>query len=157
GSADIAGGRARIDATGNALAAPGIAGGDSIVVKLDAVPDANRLLIKAKIAAPVGGVVDSYAKLGKPLAFAIDGNGDWKNWNGRVLGRLGAAPLADLAVLGKDGRFRVRGNVVPALVVAGPAARLTQPMVAIDLDTTLGKRKADLKLTARSSGLAFDA
>jgi translocation and assembly module TamB len=157
GSADIAGGRARIDATGRAIAAPGVAGGDSFVVKLDAVPDANRLLIKAKIDAPVGGVVDSYAKLGKPLAFAIDGKGDWKNWNGRILGRLGAAPLADLGVVGKDGRFLIKGNVVPALILSGPAARLTQPMIAIDLDTTLGKRKADLKLTARSSALAIDA
>jgi len=71
GSADIAEGRARIDARVQAVRAPGIAGGDVMVVKLDAVPDKNRLLIDATVDAPVGGVVDSYAKLGKPLALTI--------------------------------------------------------------------------------------
>ncbi|WP_157216304.1 translocation/assembly module TamB domain-containing protein [Flavisphingomonas formosensis] len=157
GSADIAGGRARIDADAHAIAAPGIAGGDAVVVKLDAVPDQNRLLIDATIDAPVGGVVDSYAKLGKPLAFTIKGNGDWKNWNGRLAGRLGGASLADLSVIGKDGRFLIKGDVVPGLMLTGPGARLTEPAITIDLDATLGKRKADLKLAAHSSALAMTA
>ena len=157
GTADIAEGRARIDAQAHAVKAPGVAGGDVVAVKLDAVPDRNRLLIDATIAAPVGGVVDSYAGLGKPLAITIKGNGDWKNWNGRLAGRLGGASLADLGVVGRDGRFLVKGTIVPALMLTGPGARLTAPAITIDLDATLGKRKADLRLTARSNALAATA
>jgi translocation and assembly module TamB len=157
GSADIADGRARLGADARALTGPGVAGGDILALKLDAVPEANRLLIDATLDAPKGGLVDSYAALGKPLAFSIRGQGDWAKWDGRVLGRIAGAPVADLALAARGGRFTLRGEGMPATLLTGPAARLTGPKLAIDLAATLAERRADLRFTARSQALAVEA
>ncbi|PTQ10712.1 hypothetical protein CLG96_09875 [Sphingomonas oleivorans] len=157
GMADLADRRARISADAMALAASGVAGGDRLALRLDAAPDANRLLIDANLAAPAGGLVDSFAKLGKPLTFAVNGRGDWANWRGRAVGRLAGAPLANLAILGRDGDFRVKGALRPGLALGGPAARLTEPRVDLDLLARLDERRADTRLVARSGALALDA
>lgn len=157
GSADIAAGRARISADARALTGPGVAGGDVLTLKLDAVPEANRLLIDATLDAPKGGLVDSYAALGKPLAFSIRGQGDWTKWDGRVLGRIAGAPVADLALAARGGRFTLKGDAMPATLLTGPAARLAGPKLAIELAATLAERRADLRLTARSQALAVEA
>jgi len=157
GSADIADGRARLTADARALTGPGVAGGDVLALRLNAVPDANRLLIDVRLDAPAGGLVDSYAGLGKPLAFAIKGQGDWKKWDGRATGRAGDTPLADLTLAARDGRFTVKGDTMPASLLTGPAARLTGPALAIDLAATLAERRADLTLALRSKALAVDA
>lgn len=157
GSADIADGRARISADALALRAVGVAGGDRLKLRLDAVPDANRLVLDAALAAPAGGLVDSYAGLGKPLAISVGGRGDWERWAGRAKAVLADEPLADLAVTGRTGTFTVKGRAMPGVVLTGPVARLAAPAVAIDLVTTLSERKADTRFTARSDAFAFDA
>lgn len=156
GSADIADGRARLTADARALVARGVAGGDTLALRLDAEPAANRLRIEAALDAPSGGLVDSYAALGKPLAMRLDGKGDWKAWDGRLTGRAGAAPLADLRLTARDGRFRLQGDAMPGAIMEGPAARLTEPALAIDASAALGERRADLVFTARSSALALE-
>ncbi|WP_156678315.1 translocation/assembly module TamB domain-containing protein [Sphingomonas profundi] len=157
GSADIADGRARINADADAIRAAGVAGGDRLTLRLDAVPDANRLLIDAKLAAPAGGLVDSYAGLGKPVSLSIDGRGDWANWAGRASGTVGGQVIADLALTGRDGTFAARGDVMPGVILTGPAARLTEPAIAIDATAKLADRKADTVLHARSAAMAVDA
>jgi translocation and assembly module TamB len=157
GNADIASGRARVNADLAAIKAAGVAGGDALRVRLDAVPDANRLLIDARGSAPVGGLVDSYTKLGKPMTFAIGGRGDWAHWDGKVTAALGGAPLGDLALIARDGRFRLVGDTMPGVLMEGPVERLTAPKLAIDLDAMLGERRADLKFNARSAALTVDA
>jgi translocation and assembly module TamB len=154
GSADIAAGRAKLDFDARTV---GSGGGDVLQVRLDAVPDANRLLIDARIEAPVGGLVDGFAGLGKPLSFAVAGRGDWVNWTGRATGRTGAAALVDLAITARNGRFTVKGDTVPGAILTGPAARLTEPKLAIDLAATLAERKIDLRLAARSTAATLDA
>ena len=146
GNALIADRRAQILADATALVAPGVAGGDRLHLKLDAVPDANRLLIDARVDAPAGGLVDSYAKLGKPFTFTVGGKGDWTAWDGRVTGALGDQPLADLALRARKGTFRVIGDVRPAVLVSGPAAQLFQPAVQVDATAALDERRADTKL-----------
>lgn len=157
GSADIAEGRARLDLDARALVARDVAGGDVLRVKLDAVPASNRLLIDLNLAAPKGGLVDSYAGLGKPLSIAVAGQGDWAKWAGKATAQAGTASLADLAITGSNGRFTVKGDITPATVLTGPAARLTAPKLAIDLAATLADRKVDLSLAARSAAAAVDA
>ncbi|HWL47368.1 MAG TPA: hypothetical protein VNQ31_06600, partial [Sphingomonadaceae bacterium] len=157
GSADIADGRARIRADARALAGPGVAGGDVLALTLDAVPDANRLMLDATLDAPRGGLVDSFTALGKPLAFSIRGRGDWAKWDGRLLGRVGGATVADLTLAARDGRVTVKGDTLPGAIVTGPAARLTAPELAVDLAATLAERRADLRLALRSRALAVDA
>lgn len=158
GTAAIAQGRAQIDASVKATAAPGLAGGDSFRLKLDAVPKENRLLVALKLDAPVGGIVDSYAKLGKHLTLGVDGHGDWANWHGALTAHAGTAPLADIALTGMNGHFLLKGQALPdAVLPAGPATRLTAPAIALDGQAVLGQRRADVKFTARSAALAIGA
>jgi len=156
GSADIASGRARVDLDARTLAARGAAGGDLLTLHLDAVPDANRLQIDAALVAPAGGLVDSYAGLGKPLSLKLAGKGDWKAWNGTVTGRTGDAPLADIRLGARDGRFTLQGDAMPAAILTGPSARLTAPKLALDMAATLGERRADLRFAARSEAIAIE-
>ncbi|RVT93038.1 translocation/assembly module TamB domain-containing protein [Sphingomonas crocodyli] len=156
GSADIASGRARMTLDARTLKAAGAAGGDVLTLRLDAMPAANRLLIDAALVAPKGGLVDSYAALGKPLSIKLAGQGDWAAWNGTLTGRAGDAPLADIRLTARDGRFTLKGDAVPGTLYAGPAERLTAPKLALDIAATLGERRADLRFAARSDALAVD-
>jgi len=156
GSADIADGRARITADARALAGASVSGGDVLVLRLDAVPSANRLLIEATLDAPKGGLIDSYAGLGKPLALKLAGRGDWRSWNGTLTGRAGTAPLANLRLTARDGRFALKGVAMPGAIVEGPAARLLEPQLTLDVAVSVGKRRANLRLAVRSRALAID-
>jgi len=157
GRADIADGRATVVASAGALRAAGLAGGDRLALTLDAVPDANRLILNATLEAPTGGLVDSYARLGKPLSVRIDGRGDWKAWNGRAVALLEGAPLVDLPITARDGTFTARGTVDANRLLNGPSQRLLAPRMAVDLVTTLAERRADSRLVLRSDALAVDA
>ncbi|MBD3761207.1 translocation/assembly module TamB domain-containing protein [Rhizorhabdus sp.] len=154
GSADIADGRARIDLDARTLTSPGVAGGDILTVRLDAVPAANRLLIDAALNAPRGGLVERYMRLGKSVALTLNGRGDWQAWNGALTGRAGDDALADLMLTARNGRFALKGDVMPGAILAGPAARLAAPKMSIDLSAALSERRADLRIAARSSALA---
>ncbi|TZG29588.1 translocation/assembly module TamB domain-containing protein [Sphingomonas montanisoli] len=156
GSADIASGRARVTLDARTLKVAGAAGGDVLTLRLDAVPDANRLQVDAALVAPIGGLVDSYAGLGKPLAVKLAGRGDWKAWDGSLTGRAGDAPLADIRLTARDGTFTIKGDAMPGAILAGPAARLTAPKLVIDMAATLGERRADLRFAARSDAVAVD-
>ncbi len=158
GSATIAQGRAQIDAFAHATTAPGLAGGDSFRLKLDAVPKENRLVVDLKLDAPAGGIVDSYAGLGKHLTLSLNGHGDWANWHGALKAQAGATPLADMRLTGASGRFLFKGRALPnAVLGAGAATRLTAPAIAIDGQATLGQRRADVIFTAHSAALAIQA
>lgn len=156
GSADIADGRARIDADALARTGAGLAGGDRLVLRLDAMPDRDRLIIDARVTAPAGGLVDSYAKLGKPLALQIGGRGSWTRWSGRAQAALGGQPLANLAVAADGGSFRVTGPVRPGLILPGVTAALTSPALALDLTARLDQRRVALSGTGRSDALAVE-
>jgi translocation and assembly module TamB len=152
GTAHIADRRAQV--TANAVT---IGGGDRLVLKLDAVPDDNKLDIDLKLAAPRGGLVATLAGLDAPLTASIDGKGSWKAWNGRAVADLGGGQLANLAIEARDGSFHVRGPTQPGLYLKGPVERLTAPRLDVAIDATLDDRKADTRLQLRSSALAVSA
>ncbi|HEU4959702.1 MAG TPA: translocation/assembly module TamB domain-containing protein [Sphingomonas sp.] len=156
GQAHIADRRAQIVANAAALSAPGVAGGDRLAVKLDAVPDANRLDIDARLVSPANGIVAGLSGVAKPLGVTIAGTGSWKAWNGKATGTLGGQSLIDLTIAARNGTFKVRGNAHPGLYMAGPVERLTAPRLDIALDATLGQRKADTRFSLRSNALAVD-
>ncbi|VVT13578.1 Autotransporter secretion inner membrane protein TamB [Sphingomonas sp. EC-HK361] len=157
GSAHIADRRAQIAADAATLRAPGIAGGDVLKVKIDAVPDADRLAINARLSAPVGGLVSNLGGLKAPLAVAIGGNGAWSNWRGKALATLGGSSLADLNLSARSGTFQVRGVTHPGLYLQGPVERLTAPGLQVAIDTTLNERRADTKVQLKSDALAVAA
>ncbi|MES2442585.1 MAG: translocation/assembly module TamB domain-containing protein [Pseudomonadota bacterium] len=155
GSVHISDGRAQIDATGGTLTAPGVAGGDLLAVKLDAVPDQDKLDIALRLNAPAGGLVAGLAGVTEPLTFSITGDGSWKNWKGQAVGTLGGGELADLAITAQSGTFHVRGTSQPGLYMKGPVERLTAPQMDVALDVAWSDRKADTRLELRSKALSL--
>ena len=157
GAVHIADRRAQLVTDAAALRAAGVAGGDTLHLKLDAVPDENKLDIDAKLVAPVGGVVATMGSLKAPLTATVGGQGSWKNWQGKALATLGGGQLANLGVTARDGHIQVRGFTKPGLYLEGPVERLTSPQLDVAIDTTLNERKADTRIKLRSSALAVDA
>jgi translocation and assembly module TamB len=150
--AHIANGRAQIH--GNAAA---LDGGDRLALTLDAVPDADRLVLDARLAAPTDGIVAGMAGLSQPLVAQMSGRGNWSGWKGRAQAMLGGQPLADLDLHARGGTFTVKGALHPGLIMAGPVARLTAPGLLVDLSTTLAQRRADTHVSLRSDALAVTA
>ncbi|WP_431871526.1 translocation/assembly module TamB domain-containing protein [Allosphingosinicella sp.] len=158
GQAKIADGRAQVTANARALTARGIAGGDRLALRLDAVPEQNRFDIEARLQAPGNGFVAGLAGLDQPLAAAISGRGSWADWKGRAQASLGGQALANLSIIGRDGTFTIDGPIRPGLMFEeGPVQRLLAPLVQVDLVTTLAERRADTRLRLRSSALAVAA
>lgn len=167
GATHIAERRAQVTATVAALAGRGVAGGDRLVFKLDAVPDANRLGIDARLVAPANGVVASMAGTKAPLDLAIGGTGTWQAWQGRAMGTLGGKSLVDLALTARNGTFGVRGSANPGLYPGGtakadasadnPLARLTAPNVQVALEAKLDQRRVALTGALRSNAFALNA
>ncbi|MFT3975853.1 MAG: translocation/assembly module TamB domain-containing protein [Sphingomonas bacterium] len=157
GSAHIADRRAQLDVDAVALRGPGIAGGDTLRLHLNAVPDDDRLALDARLAAPVGGVVSGLAGTKAPLDVTIGGKGDWKSWSGKALATLGEGRLADLSLTARNGHIEVRGFARPGLYMPGIVDQLTTPQLDIAVDTTLAQRKADTRITLKSDALAAEA
>ena len=153
GTAHIADRRAQITLDGGTLNAPGIAGGDRVALKLDAVPDDDKFDLDLKLNAPVNGLVAGMAKLEAPLTLGVTGRGTWKAWDGRALSTLGGSSLANLTISGRDGTFKVRGTTQPGLHLKGPVERLTAPRLDVAIDVALANRVADTKLLLKSSAL----
>ena len=153
GSVHIADRRAQLVADAATIAAPGIAGGDMLKLRLDAVPDDNKLDLDVKLTAPAGGAVAGLAGLTKPLTLSVDGNGSWKAWNGKLTSTLGGASLADLALTARDGTIGINGITHPGAYLEGPVERLTAPGLTVAIQTALADRKADTKFRLTSNAL----
>lgn len=167
GATHIADKRAQVSASVAALKGAGVAGGDRLTLKLDAVPDRNTLDVAARVTAPADGVVATLGGLKAPLDFSVGGAGTWKAWNGKASGTLDGSSLADLTIAANSGTFKVRGTLNPGLYPGGapkdkatpvnPIARLTAPALQVAVDATLDQRKVNLTTTLRSDALALDA
>ncbi len=152
GEAAIADRRARVILNGRTL---GASGGDALALVLDAVPDQDKLDLRADLTAPVGGLVAGLAGFEAPLAVQLRGAGSWSNWQGRAIGRLGAGELANLRIAARNGNVQVRGTTQPGLYLKGPVARLTAGGLQVALDATLDQRRADTRLRLRSKAMAL--
>ncbi len=157
GQAHIADRRAQLLVDANAVRAAGVAGGDTLHLKLDAVPDDDKLDVNLKLAAPVGGAVATLAGLRAPLTATVDGRGSWAHWQGRAIATLGGGQLANLGVTARSGHIEVRGSTKPGLYLTGPVERLTAPELTVAADVTLDQRRADTRIKLGSSALAVDA
>ncbi|KQZ76393.1 hypothetical protein ASE06_07815 [Sphingopyxis sp. Root214] len=116
--------------------------GDALKLVLDAVPEANRLAVKLDVTAPQGGVLAAMGGFKETLTAKLDGRGDWKAWNGNLTANLGAAPLARVALTGRDGTFSAKGTAQASRLLTGPMTELLGTETAIDLTARLQERKA---------------
>ncbi|WP_249340405.1 translocation/assembly module TamB domain-containing protein [Sphingopyxis sp. 2PD] len=142
GKIAIADRRAQI--TANATTIGANAKGDTLALLLDAVPEANRFDVTMNVTAPQGGVLAAMGGFDETLTAKLAGRGDWKVWNGNLIADLGAAPLARLALTGRNGTFAVKGSAQASRLFTGATAALLGPETAVDLTARLEERKADL-------------
>ncbi len=142
GKIAIADRRAQI--TANAATIGANAKGDTLALLLDAVPEANRFDVTMNVTAPQGGVIAAMGGFDETLTAKLAGRGDWKVWNGNLTANLGAAPLAQLALTGRNGTFVVKGSAQASRLFTGATAALLGPQTAVDLTARLEERKADL-------------
>jgi translocation and assembly module TamB len=156
GAVSIANGRATVALDAAARQGDGIAGGDRLELRLDAVPDANKLVIDAQLTAPVAGLVDAFTRLGRPLAVRIDGRGSWASWRGAVVADSAGSALANLAITASDGRFTVKGRTDPGLLLSGPAQALLR-QVDVDIAASLAARRVDTVAKLVSDAFVIDA
>ena len=158
GSARIDDGRAQVALDANALAGRDLPGGDKLSLRLDAVPEANRLALGVRVEAPGNGFVAKLTGLDQPLVASLGGNGTWTSWRGRAKAVLGGRQFADLAVGAKDGAFTVAGPMNPGLLMAaGIPKNLLSPQVQVNLTTKLDQRRADTRLSLTSPAIAVVA
>ncbi|MBB5709517.1 translocation/assembly module TamB domain-containing protein [Sphingomonas xinjiangensis] len=160
GSAHLADGRAQLNADAGTIAAPGVAGGDRVTLKLDAVPAQNKLDIDMRLDAPAKGLVAGLAGLAgldRPVTLTVGGKGSWKDWRGRAVGTLGGRQLADLSLIAQSGRFQLRGPAYPGVYMEGPVERLTTPQLNIEADAVLADRKVNGTYKFRSDALSVEA
>jgi translocation and assembly module TamB len=131
GRIDIRAGRAMVQLDARAL---GDSGGDRLRFDLDAEPDRDRFALDARLDAPAGGIVTTLAGVSKALTASASGRGRWRAWQGEARAGLAGvtAPLADLVLTGREGRFGATGRLDPAgLLAPGIAADLLAGGLAI--------------------------
>ena len=156
GKVSIADGRAMVSIDAAARSSAGIAGGDRLVLRLDAVPAADRLLIDARLDAPAGGLVDSFAHVGRPLLAKVAGQGSWASWRGMLTANSGTAALANLAITAANGTFTVRGRTGAGALLAGPAQALLR-QVDLDIVAKLANRRVETTAKAVADAFVVDA
>jgi translocation and assembly module TamB len=144
GRARIADRRAQVALQAAVIGGEGRTGGDRLALQLNAVPEDNRLALKAFLSAPANGVVAKLAGLTAPLRVQVSGNGDWRRWDGRLLADLDNAAFARLQLSARNGTFGVRGPTRVARLVEGPTAALLGPITTVALQSTWADRRADL-------------
>lgn len=141
GKVAIADRRAQVSANAETISGGG-GQGDALKLVLDAVPEQNRLAATLDVAAPQGGVLAAIGGFEETLTAKLAGRGDWKAWNGNLTANLGTAPLARVALTGRDGTFAAKGTAQASRLLTGPAAELLGTETAIDLTARLQERKA---------------
>ena len=158
GSARVDDGRAQLSLDTSAIEGPGLPGGDRLALRLDAVPEQNRLDLGLRLEAPAAGFVARLTGLDKPLVAAIDGKGSWADWRGRARAALGGEGLLSLAIGARDGTISLDGPIAPGLMMAeGPLRRLLAPHAQLNLVARLDNRRADTRLRLSAPALSVGA
>jgi len=149
--------RAQIGLNARTIAAPGLAGGDRLILNLDAVPESNRLAIGLAMRGPGNGFIAGLLGTDREVLARVSGQGDWASWQGRAQAMLGGEGLADLSLTARNGTFTFMGPSRPGLILSGPVQRLTAPLVQTNLIATLDQRRANIRLRMNSRALALAA
>ena len=152
GAIDIRSGRAMVD-----LNAETTRSGDNLALMLNAEPDVEKLDIKADIQAPANGAIAKYLGLERDTIAVIDGDGDWKKWDGNLLITGNEQELVALDIAARDGVFGYEGNITADLVPAGLARNLATPRIALNGTLEFADNVVDVDMAARSTALNMRA
>ena len=150
-------GRAQVGFALDTLRGPGIAGGDRLVMRIDSVPEENKLDLAMLARGPADGFLAGVTGLNKAIVAHLEGRGSWSDWNGRFRAALGGQSFANISVQAREGTYTIAGPMRLDLVLAGQAQRLVAPLTMVNLVTTWENRRADLRFRANSRAAAISA
>ncbi|HEY0111869.1 MAG TPA: translocation/assembly module TamB domain-containing protein [Allosphingosinicella sp.] len=158
GGARIDDGRAQVALDVGAIAGRNLPGGDKLTLRLDAVPEANRLALGVRIDAPGNGFVAKLTGINQPILATIGGRGTWNNWQGKARAMLGGKNFANVTIGARDGTISLDGPVNPGLLMApGLARNLLTPLVQVNATAKWNQRRADARIRLNSASLAVVA
>jgi len=155
GQAHIADRRARINARAAALVAPGVAGGDRLALKLDAVPQINRLNMDFALDTPADGLLAALTGQAEARHLRLAGRGDWKAWNGSLAASAGGKSLADLVINARSGTIHVAGLAHPDVWLKGQNSALFQPETKVDATAAFDNRQMQVKAQIGNANFAL--
>ncbi|MXP26589.1 hypothetical protein GRI39_11135 [Altererythrobacter indicus] len=144
GKAHISDGRAQVTFNGNTITGPDMAGGDTVALVLDAVPEQNKLDVNLTLNAPANGMIAAMAGLTEPASLTLKGKGDWTSWNGQLNADFAGEEFARLQLTARDGSFAIKGPTRVARLFEGPTANLLGPITNIELAAAVAERRVDL-------------
>ncbi|MDD3799334.1 MAG: translocation/assembly module TamB, partial [Novosphingobium sp.] len=136
----VLGEKRRIDLTAKAKKRPGrallrvdgkLGGADRLHVLLDSDPDRDRFDLDVDYMAPRGGLLAGLVGSGDDMQLRIAGDGTWSDWKGTFLARQDKRRLAAFTLTNRKGRYGMLGQVYPAKLVHGTAARLLGTKVSL--------------------------
>jgi len=150
-------GRAQVGFALATIPAPGLPGGDRLVMRIDSVPAQNRLDLALLARGPADGFIAGLTGLNRPVLAHLDGRGSWDEWNGRFRAAIGGRSFANISVQAREGTYTISGPMRLDMILAGQAQRLVAPLTMVNLVTTWENRRADLRLRANSRAAAISA
>jgi len=148
GQADIRSGRAIVSLRAHALDA-----GDAIKLALDSRPDDSVFDVDALAYGPEGGLIAGLIGAKQPVALAIRGDGDWRDWKGRLTAVSGREMVANLALGAREGRYQVQGP----LALVGPLAALGKGNADVSADLVFADRILSGKLALGLAAARLEA
>jgi translocation and assembly module TamB len=157
GTVHIADRLAQITANARAIAAPGVAGGDTLRLTLDAAPDRNLLNIDTALDAPANGLVAATSGMARAMKLTLAGKGTWAAWDGHLTEQVDAVTLGDVAITARKGTFGVHGVLRPAVLLTGQGADLFKPDTRVDATASFDQRRVVLNAKVGNANFAAGA
>ena len=152
GDADIRSGRAVLDLSVRALR-----GRDRLVLALDSRPNNNRFDIDLTANAPAGGLIGQLAGLSQDANVRLEGDGDWKRWDGQLVATVDGKSAAGFEIGLRKGDFHIDGNIAgSALGTKGLLPRVASPRLRLVADGTFENKLISGHMRASSNAIALD-
>jgi len=153
GDADIRKGRAIVDLNARALQ-----GADRLELALDSRPDKNRFDIDLKVNAPAGGLLSLLSGIRQDSALTLDGDGDWKRWDGKLAAQISGESVAAFNIALRKGEYHIEGDVADDILGStGLMARVMKPRLHIAADGRFENKLVSGQLKATSDAIALTA
>ena len=150
-------GRAQIGLNLGTIRSAATPGGDRLIMRVDSVPEANRLDLALLMRGPADGFIAGVTGLNRAVEAHVEGRGSWASWQGRARAAIAGQGFANLAVTARDGTFSVNGPMRLSLVTQGQIQLLVGPLTQVNLVTTWANRRADLRMRLNSRAAAVTA
>lgn len=158
GRADVENQNLQLVLNGKTRQGKDLAGGDVLDLLIDTKPAENRLAVNLDLIAPADGMIAGLGGLSDPLTVTLTGKGDWKKWEGKLSAQLGEGSLAALELNARNGRFNIKGNSRPDLMLGPAMAGLFGPVTKINTMIALTDPEAETlaaKIDAKIGSEAF--